>query len=36
MIICSDNVQAMRSFEENTFDACITDPPYGMEIAGAN
>jgi DNA modification methylase len=33
-IICSDNVTAMRSMEENSFDSCITDPPYGMEIAG--
>lgn len=33
-IICSDNVAAMRELPENSFDACITDPPYGMEIAG--
>lgn len=34
-LICSDNVAAMKSLRENSIDACITDPPYGMEIAGA-
>jgi site-specific DNA-methyltransferase (adenine-specific) len=34
-LICSDNVTAMRAMEENSVDACITDPPYGMDIAGA-
>jgi site-specific DNA-methyltransferase (adenine-specific) len=24
----------MKAMEENSVDACITDPPYGMEIAG--
>jgi len=33
-LICSDNEIAMRSMKENSIDACITDPPYGMEIAG--
>lgn len=33
-ILCSDNVAAMRGLPENSFDACITDPPYGMDIAG--
>ena len=32
-LICSDNVTAMRTMAENSIDACITDPPYGMEIA---
>lgn len=33
-IICSENVAAMSIIPENSIDACITDPPYGMEIAG--
>lgn len=33
-IICSDNISAMQSMAENSIDACITDPPYGMGIAG--
>jgi site-specific DNA-methyltransferase (adenine-specific) len=33
-LICSNNVAAMKSMEPNSIDACITDPPYGMEIAG--
>ena len=33
-LICSENVLAMKQMETNSVDACITDPPYGMEIAG--
>lgn len=33
-LICSNNITAMKSMEPNSIDACITDPPYGMEIAG--
>jgi site-specific DNA-methyltransferase (adenine-specific) len=33
-LICSDNIVAMKSMNSNSIDACITDPPYGMEIAG--
>jgi site-specific DNA-methyltransferase (adenine-specific) len=33
-LICSDNVSAMKQLEDNSVDACITDPPYGMDIAG--
>lgn len=33
-IICDNNINAMKSLPENSVDACITDPPYGMEIAG--
>ena len=33
-LICSDNITAMKSMADNSVDACITDPPYGMEIAG--
>ena len=27
---CGDCVEVMRSFEENFFDGCLTDPPYGI------
>jgi len=33
-LMCSDNIEAMKMLPENSIDACITDPPYGMEIAG--
>jgi len=33
-LICSDNVAYMKQLPENSIDACITDPPYGMGIAG--
>jgi DNA modification methylase len=33
-IICSENQTALAGLEANSVDACITDPPYGMEIAG--
>ena len=33
-LICNDNIAAMRSMADNSIDSCITDPPYGMEIAG--
>ena len=33
-IICDDNIKAMQSMADNSVDSCITDPPYGMEIAG--
>lgn len=33
-LICDDNVEFMRGLPDNSIDACITDPPYGMEIAG--
>jgi len=29
-IICNDNITALNQIPENTFDSCITDPPYGM------
>jgi DNA modification methylase len=35
-LICDDNISAMKNIDKNTIDACITDPPYGMEIAGAD
>lgn len=33
-IICDNNINAMKTLSDNSIDACITDPPYGMEIAG--
>jgi len=33
-LICSDNIAAMKAMESNSVDACITDPPYGMDIVG--
>lgn len=33
-IICDNNVDFMKTLSENSIDACITDPPYGMDIAG--
>ena len=33
-LICSNNIEAMQAMTENSVDACITDPPYGMGIAG--
>jgi len=33
-IICGDNIAEMKKISENSIDICITDPPYGMDIAG--
>ena len=33
-LFCSDNVANMKTMLDNSIDACITDPPYGMDIAG--
>ena len=33
-LICGDNATVLGTMQTNTIDACITDPPYGMEIAG--
>lgn len=32
-VLCSDNIEAMTKLLPNTFSSCITDPPYGMEMA---
>ena len=34
-LICSNNMTAMQAMADNSVDACITDPPYGMDIVGA-
>jgi adenine-specific DNA-methyltransferase len=33
-LICENNITAMKTMADNSIDSCITDPPYGMEIAG--
>lgn len=33
-LICADNQTALANLAANSVDACITDPPYGMNIAG--
>jgi site-specific DNA-methyltransferase (adenine-specific) len=35
-LFSGDNKQVLAGIPDNTYDACITDPPYGMNIAGAN
>lgn len=35
-IINDDNITALRAIQENSIDACISDPPYGMSIAGVD
>lgn len=32
--LCGDNVQVLKSMPENSVDLVVTDPPYGMDIAG--
>lgn len=32
MILEGDCVEVMKEFDENTFDAVVTDPPYGLEF----
>ena len=29
-IQCGDNIKLLGELDENSIDACITDPPYGM------
>lgn len=33
-IVCSDAMEAMRMMPEASIDACVTDPPYGLEFMG--
>ena len=30
MIYNGDNIKVLKGLEDNSIDACITDPPYGM------
>lgn len=33
-VVSGDCLDILKLYEENSIDACITDPPYGMSIAG--
>ena len=33
-VVSGDCLDVLKLYEENSIDACITDPPYGMSIAG--
>jgi len=33
-IFTGNNIDVLKTFSDNTYDSCITDPPYGMDIAG--
>ena len=33
-IVVNDCIEAMRAMEENSIDAIVTDPPYGLEFMG--
>jgi len=33
-IICGDCIEVMRTLEDNSVDAIVTDPPYGLEFMG--
>lgn len=33
-LITGDNLDVLKTMPDDSIDACITDPPYGMEIAG--
>ena len=36
MIVRGDCIEEMKKLEENSVDAIITDPPYGLEFMGKN
>ena len=33
-IICGNSETELKQFDDNTFDSCVTDPPYGLEFMG--
>lgn len=33
-LLCGNNVDLLKSMKENSVDLVVTDPPYGMDIAG--
>ena len=35
-IHCGDNVEYLKTLSADSIDSCITDPPYGMSIAGVD
>ena len=36
MIIRGDCIEQMKTMEDNSVDAIVTDPPYGLEFMGKN
>jgi DNA modification methylase len=34
IVICGDCIEVMKRFPDNFIDACVTDPPYGLEFMG--
>lgn len=34
-LLCGNNVELLKSLKDNSIDLVVTDPPYGMDIAGA-
>ncbi len=34
MIICGDSLEVLKTLEENSIDACVTDSPYGLSFMG--
>ena len=33
-IICGKSEDILKQFDDNFFDSCVTDPPYGLEFMG--
>lgn len=33
-IICGKSETELKQFDDNSFDSCVTDPPYGLEFMG--
>ena len=33
-IICGKSEEELKQFDDNFFDSCVTDPPYGLEFMG--
>lgn len=33
-LVCEDNLEFLKTLPDSSIDSCITDPPYGMDIAG--
>lgn len=35
MLICGDSLLELKSLKDNSIDACVTDPPYGLSFMGS-
>ena len=33
-VLVGNNIDLLKSYEDNTFDSIVTDPPYGIEFLG--